>query len=278
MRVNPVVDLTPAMGGAYDRLFGAIGRSDLQRELLAFLDQICGADSLHFFRLEDGRPDISCGLSLHDRNAARQQAQVYMARDLWRDDREMGEGSRLQCELPTFYRMATCDAPTSDLRDFYRSQKLIERLMICGRTAGGVIGFSVMRSASRSVTAVDNLPGIDRAFSSLFPIVAKHVEIVGQSRRLVESLTTLPLIEQYLSLNEVGLSHREMQVAARLLYGLSASCVASDLGISTETVNTHRKRLYGRLGIGCHHELLLWYLRHCGDVALGFSGPSIALS
>ncbi|PHQ63833.1 MAG: hypothetical protein COC10_04090 [Sphingobium sp.] len=245
----------------YASLFESIGRNDLQQRLLAFLNEICGVDSLHFFRLSDGRPDIACGLSLDGKGSAQDLAQTYMRRSLWRGDRDMNEGSSLDCEQPTLYRLEARQAPTSELRDFYHSQKLIERLMVCGKTPMGVVGFSIMRSAPRDLTSKDHLSGMNLAFSEIFPIVSKHLEMVSQSRRLVESLTSLALIEQNLSVTEVGLSQREIQVAARFLYGLSASCIASDLGIGTETIHTHRKRLYGRLGIGCHHELLLWYLR-----------------
>lgn len=268
----------PSAAGHYSRLFAAIGRSDLQHELLTLFNQVCGADSVHLFWLERGRPDIACGLSLGGDGAAQNQAQHYMDGGFWRHDRQMGDGSTIQREQPIFYRMDTRDAPSSDLRNFYRSQRLIERLMICGWTPVGVVGFSVMRATSREMTPTDNLQQIGGAFADIFPLVAKHLEMVGQSRRLVESLTTLPLIEQYLGHNEAGLSQREMQVAARLLYGLSASCIASDLGIGTETVNTHRKRLYDRLGISCHHELLLWYLKHYGRAAEAFGIPYIAAS
>ncbi len=263
--------------GAYARLFGAIGRSELQHELLKLFNEVCGADSVHLFWLEGGRPDIACGLSLDD-GSAQNQARRYMEGGFWRDDRQMADGCAIPREQPIFYRLDTRDAPTSNLRDFYRSQKLIERLMICGRTPLGVLGFSVMRAAARDMMPTENIERVGAAFADIFPIVAKHMEMVGQSRRLVESLTSLPLIERYLALNTAGLSQREMQVAARLLYGLSASCIASDLGIGTETVNTHRKRLYERLGIGCHHELLLWYLNHYGRASESFAIPYIAAS
>lgn len=258
----------------YDRLFEAIGRSNLQQELLAFLNDVCGVDSLHLFRLMDGRPDIACGLSLDGKGGAQDQAQTYMRRSLWRGDHDMNIGSDLHIEQPTLYRLEARKAPTNELRDFYHSQKLIERLMICGRTPMGVVGFSIMRSASRDLIARDNLPGMSMAFAQVFPIVSKHLEMVSQSRRLVESLTSLALIEQNLAMTGAGLSQREIQVAARLLYGLSASCIASDLGVGTETIHTHRKRLYGRLGIGCHHELLLWYLRQYVGGATGLSAAS----
>lgn len=262
--------------GAYGTLFSAIGRGELQHELLKLFNEVCGADSVHLFWLEEGRPDIACGLSLDD-GLAQNQARDYMEGGFWREDRQMADGSAIPNKQQTFYRLDTRDVATSKLRDFYHSQKLIERLMICGRTPLGVLGFSVMRARARALTPTENIQRVGGAFADIFPIVAKHMEIIGQSRGLVESLTKLPLIERYLALNDVGLSQREMQVAARLLYGLSASCIASDLGIGTETVNTHRKRLYERLGIGCHHELLLWYLNHYGRAsvsAVPYSAPS----
>lgn len=275
----PVAAFRPSLtAGAYGRVFDAIGRDRFQQELLGLFNDVCGADSVHLFWLDGGRPDITCGQSLGGDGSAHNQARHYMEGGLWRDDRQMGEGSAVQRETPMFYRMDTRDAPTSDLREFYRSQKLLERLMVCGWTPMGILGFSVMRAATRDITSIDNLQGIGAAFSDIFPMLAKHMEMVGQSRRLVESLTTLPLIEGYMARSDAGLSQREMQVGARLLYGLSASCIASDLGIGTETVNTHRKRLYERLGIGCHHELLIWYLRHYGRVGEGGALPSVAAS
>lgn len=271
-----VAEFRPSLtGGAYGRVFEAIGREDFQQELLGLFNDVCGADSVHLFWIQSGRPDIACGQSLVGDGSAHSQARHYMEGRLWRDDRQMGEGSAVLQEEPMFYRMDTRDAPTSDLREFYRSQSLLERLMICGWTPMGTLGFSVMRAMTRDITSPENLQGVGAAFCEIFPMLAKHMEMVGQSRRLVESLTTLPLIEEYLAVSDAGLSQREIHVGARLLYGLSASCIASDLGIGTETVNTHRKRLYERLRIGCHHELLLWYLRHCGRVGAGRTIPNI---
>ena len=270
-RAEPSVDLTRALpGGLYERLFDSIGRKELQRELLMLLNEICGADSVHLFRLKGDRPDIASGVSLvGGQGLAISMAQAYMGLNLWRGDREMSENSYGTRDHPTVYRLATNDAPTSDLRDFYHSEKIVERLMICAQTSMGVLGFSILRAAPRPLLSADNLPDLSRVFSGIFPIVSKHMEMIGQSRRIVESLTSLSLIEQYLESSDVPLARRELQVGARLLYGLSASCVAADLGIGFETVSTHRKRLYERLGISCHHELLLWYLKQCAEVQGG---------
>ena len=46
------------------------------------------------------------------------------------------------------------------------------------------------------------------------------------------------------------------QVCARVLYGLTTTGIALDLGVSNETVKTFRKLAYRRLGIGSERELL----------------------
>ncbi|MBS0449667.1 MAG: hypothetical protein JSS14_00010 [Proteobacteria bacterium] len=49
---------------------------------------------------------------------------------------------------------------------------------------------------------------------------------------------------------------REGQVCARILYGLTTTGIALDLGVSNETVKTLRKLAYRRLGTGSERELL----------------------
>ncbi|MGV7121307.1 helix-turn-helix transcriptional regulator [Sphingopyxis sp. 550A] len=255
----PVVELGGPGSSPYARMFDAIGRGNLEQEMLLFLHELCGADSVHFFRLHGGPPDIRSGASISGQGIADTQARTYLAGGYWRGDREM-QSVGMGRPAPALYQMDTREAPTSELRDFYRKQRLVERLMACGRTAAGIVGFSVMRSAPRDLIASSNLDRIGDAFSRIFPIFAKHMEVCDRGSRLADSLTDLASIEQRLL--ALSIPPRERQVAARLLYGLTASCVAADLGIGTETVNTHRKRLYERLGISSHHQLTIWFLRN----------------
>jgi DNA-binding CsgD family transcriptional regulator len=57
-----------------------------------------------------------------------------------------------------------------------------------------------------------------------------------------------------------GLSVRELQVSARILFGISALGISIDLGLGEDTIATYRKRLYARLSIGSRHELMQKYL------------------
>lgn len=252
----------------HQQIFDAIGQPTMPRDVLVLLKTMCDVSSVHFFRLNTPRPEITGYTSLEQPEQAYQQGQIYLARSLWNGDRDMTRASMKRPDQAIIlYQMSAEGAHTSALRDFYHSQRLVERLILCGGSASGPLGFSVMRPAGSDILDSETLERVGQLMAHLFPLVAKHIELAGNGRRLVEALTSLPLIEANLALGPIALPRRESQVAARLLYGLDARCTASDLGIGIETVNTYRKQVHARLGISCHHELLLWYLRHCCRLA-----------
>jgi DNA-binding NarL/FixJ family response regulator len=274
----------PTGPAIYREVFEAIGQPSLPCEVLKFLRPVCDASSVHFFRIDTPQPDITCSISVDRPETASLQSHIYMSRAMWRGDADMAQASMpREAGAITLYRMSAAAAHTSELCDFYRSQRLVERLIVCGPSAQGQVAYSIMRSAPNGELDSHALETIGEAVIQLFPLISKHMEVMGQSRRVVESLTNLALIEGNLAHAAAALPQREIQVAARLLYGLDASCIASDLGIGGETVNTYRKRLYSRLGICCRHELLLWYLRHCGrmveaGVDFAAEGPRLLAS
>ena len=96
--------------------------------------------------------------------------------------------------------------------------------------------------------------------TTILSIPDKHCDIAMRARRLPNLLTDLSEIERRIASAGESLTSREAAVGARYLYGVSTHGIAADLGIGTETVVMYRKRLYERLSIYCHRELLLWYL------------------
>lgn len=61
------------------------------------------------------------------------------------------------------------------------------------------------------------------------------------------------------------LSNRELQIFELIGRGLTARAVATELGISLKTVDTHRERIKGKLGVRTCAELQHWALRHEGN-------------
>ena len=57
------------------------------------------------------------------------------------------------------------------------------------------------------------------------------------------------------------MSPREIEVTRLLVGGKSTSHIASSLGLSTKTIQTHRRRIFKKLGINSTAELALWAVR-----------------
>jgi len=102
----------------------------------------------------------------------------------------------------------------------------------------------------RAVEIVTAIHAVTKGGSYFSPVVAR--EIVEQLRS--PKATT----DEPFSL----LSGREREVLHRIAEGLSAKEVASDLNISTKTVEAHRTSLMRKLGVRKATELVRYALRH----------------
>jgi DNA-binding CsgD family transcriptional regulator len=89
---------------------------------------------------------------------------------------------------------------------------------------------------------------------------AKHAEMMDAYEDAPRALASLSHIEQCLAATG-ALPRREVEVCARIIYGLSTLGIAVDLCVGEETVRTYRKRAYQRLALGTEHQLLTWYLK-----------------
>ncbi len=64
---------------------------------------------------------------------------------------------------------------------------------------------------------------------------------------------------------DVGLTPKEAAICAAIALGQTATGIGFDHGISMNTVATHRKRAYAKLGIGSQNELFARYYESITD-------------
>jgi DNA-binding CsgD family transcriptional regulator len=62
--------------------------------------------------------------------------------------------------------------------------------------------------------------------------------------------------DTYASVGSGLLTSRELEVLARLQQRRSNAQIAADLHVSIETVRTHARHIYRKLGVGSRRELL----------------------
>jgi DNA-binding CsgD family transcriptional regulator len=132
--------------------------------------------------------------------------------------------------------------------------------LVYGRCGAASIGLNVLRVAPSDDFSSDVLSHLQWMAKTLISMLAKHVSFHAHAPSAANALSSCAEIESCL-LARSELPRRELEVCARVLYGLPTVGISVDLQIGEESVKTYRKRAYQRLNIGSERELLQWYLR-----------------
>lgn len=93
---------------------------------------------------------------------------------------------------------------------------------------------------------------------ALAPLIVQAVRLHYTGQVLSADLMALML--DRLALRGPALSAREEDVARALLQGLSSAELAERLGLTVASAQTYTKRLYRKLGVASHKELVAWLL------------------
>ncbi|MEO8296877.1 MAG: helix-turn-helix transcriptional regulator [Burkholderiales bacterium] len=240
-------------------LVDAIGRDDFGARLVAFLHQVSGADYCAAFRLGHGSLGEVTASSFDPQRPAREQITRYVQQEWWRKDPAILEAQRrVQQSSSSLIRIDLGDARYSDLRPSIFPD-VRDRLLICGRREQSAFGLSILRSSPHSEFAAGALTHLSEIADVLVSVVAKHADAGLHRANVAMALTSLDEIESCI-VEMSDLPRREVEVSARILYGMSSAGISLDLGVAEESVKTYRKRAYVRLKVGSERELMTWYL------------------
>ncbi|WP_174929258.1 helix-turn-helix transcriptional regulator [Burkholderia lata] len=250
-----------------DNLIGTIGSATFGECFGASLRALCGAELAFIFRLVDSRPVEFVSIGCDGSNRVEYVRNTYLGGKWWQFDDEInelaaGEGGASRF-LKTDFKLS---APPRLRQTLYGQLNIRDRVLMCSRIDGNPLVLSVTRSEQYGPFETRHVDALAERAATMLSIVARHCDLAMRARRLPDLLTDLAGIERQIALAGERLTARESEVCARYLYGLPTSGIAADLGIGTETVVTYRKRLYERLAIGSHRELLLWYLDLCSQL------------
>ena len=89
----------------------------------------------------------------------------------------------------------------------------------------------------------------------LSALTTKHTRLAGALSSFQTRESQLQDLQNRLDALDAGLTERECQVCSRILLGMTSEGIGLDLEITTQTVQTFRKRAYARLGISSQNEL-----------------------
>jgi LuxR family transcriptional regulator, activator of tox operons len=136
-------------------------------------------------------------------------------------------------------------------RDCYRSVDLIDRVSLIKVLGNEVMRINFYRNASVGRFSGTELDLISALADLSMVAIEKHEALTAVS------LQTDPY-DRYctrLALRAPHLSSRERQVCAQIVAGRRSAAIAHQLGLSINTVLSHRRRAYAKLNISSQNEL-----------------------
>jgi LuxR family transcriptional regulator, activator of tox operons len=130
---------------------------------------------------------------------------------------------------------------------------LIERLSIVRRCKHEIVRIGFYRHKQFGPFTDSEVDTITDATDLLFALTARHGVLPVD---VAEDIALRDKYEQSLRQVAPKLSRRETEVCACIAAGLNSEAIALELGISLNTVLTHRKHSYARLNISSQNQLL----------------------
>lgn len=239
-----------------------IGEADFETHVLTYLNMVCGAEYFALMDCSQGAPIYTMSGSLGGTDIACIQTKIYIGSNFWRED---GAFAKARCDgrdgKPSLVRMDVKALPRSDFREHcYDRRRMRDRLLLSD--SKDVV--SILRSEKRGTFTSEDCNRLHVAGPFILSLLKKHQEMRWRQANAGQALSSLDVIEDCITKAPEKFSRREVEVCARIIYGMTSMGIALDLGISEQTATTYRRRAYQRLSIACQRELLAWYLSRWG--------------
>lgn len=154
------------------------------------------------------------------------------------------------------HRQAAADVLHPDYRQTcYTLPQVAERLAILSLHEGRRwLSVNLYRGLEHGPFAERDIATVE----ALAPLIVQAVRLHYTGQALTADLTGLML--ERLALRGPALTARDEDVVRGLLQGLSCAALAERLGLTTASAQTYTKRLYRKLGVSGHKELVSWLL------------------
>ncbi|MCG4262438.1 helix-turn-helix transcriptional regulator [Acetobacter senegalensis] len=154
---------------------------------------------------------------------------------------------------------------------YYESIKITSELIMLGRCDGYLYYISFYRAGSQSGFGEHEIEAVKSMADFMLKTLLLHKKLARCGRHVSQNSS----VEQHsLSINlarahmrEVllsdpsRLSPREAEVCASIMLGYSTIAISMNCQIASNTVATHRKRAYAKLGISSQNELFSRYFK-----------------
>lgn len=253
-------------------LISSLGKPSFERQLCQCLGRAYNAEWMHIFRPPAVGLDHVVSLADDGSATAEFQSASYFSNNirqferpmskLWQSELEplLNVVNRQVADGPDMLRFDIRKPESRQVANFCEAFGIGERIVVVGEGSEGNLTLVMIRSIKRGPFSQHECFKLPWLPTVAFPLLVRHYALASENKNSSDPLASLLSIESCLFNAPHRIPRRELQIVARILHGLSAREIAQDLGISSETVSSYRRRFYNRFEIGGFRELLIWYL------------------
>lgn len=150
--------------------------------------------------------------------------------------------------------------------EYYVRPNIRQELAVTGALEGDRIYAAFYRENGRAAFPVQALDWMDRKGRLILRILQKHAQcmVARPGMPPASAPTREQLFESVrlaLTRDDTSITPREAEICAAIVLGYTVLGISMNLGISVNTVATHRKRAYAKLQISSQNELFARYFR-----------------
>lgn len=149
-------------------------------------------------------------------------------------------------------------------RAYYQETSLVDDMYFLVEVKDGVkLSFAVGRQHDHPTFSAQELELFRLMYPLIHAVLNRYWKNVWESKELPDGSASRMRTQVEAAFNNFGasmLTEREREVAHLLLKGHSSKSAAQKLGISPDTVQMHRKNMYGKLDISSQSELFSLFI------------------
>lgn len=258
---------------ALGRLVANIGRPGFDAAFFEFARQVLDISSCSAFVFEESRkpcPIILEGLGSEQRSRTRMLGSAYVHDGFRHDPQVLGLFEIADIDIRI---VNPCDIGDTAFRGhYYEEPRIGSEIAVLARYRGKHYNIGFYRGTGKAPFDRTIIAQTEFLARVALPALHRHMELhLADPERADEidipSARTKPIEQTQDHLTAVlmaegnGLSPREAQVCAAIILGYRTLAISLNLGISENTICTHRKRAYAKLGISSQNELFSRYFK-----------------
>lgn len=239
-------------------LVDTVGTSAFEEKYCHFVNNLLNISQCTVFQFSKNYPPrcvLATGTSERESKSAKTLAREYTEGEFVNDPNFPGHDKDIR-EVYDIHETTPSDISNSAYRArFYEASNIADELILFFGDKESVVYVSFYRSRRQERFTKGDIGLLTSCAELIISLLRKHIEL---SKGFFTECKTIRN-ERYKSimalLLQSKLSEREAEICSCIVLGYTTLGISLELGISTNTVATHRKRAYTKLGISSQNEL-----------------------